>query len=518
VQPDGIIVQFGGQTPLNLARALKDAGAPIIGTSVEAIEAAEDREKFAAMIERLGLRQPPNGIARTIDEARAAAERIGYPVLVRPSFVLGGRAMEICYDQSQLERFAGAAFVAAEGQPVLIDSFLEGATEVDVDAIGDGVDVIVPGIMEHIEEAGVHSGDSACAIPPYSLPGPVVKEIRDAAEALARDLNVIGLMNVQFAVKWEEANPNSNSSGPLPLEGRDGEGVSAASGESTGTSSPLPGAGARTTALRSVAAGDRAHLVPPHRGEGTGGNHKRGPRPVVYVIEVNPRASRTAPFVAKATGMPVAKIAAKVMAGVSLREQGYTEDPIPHHVSVKESVFPFIKFAGVDIVLGPEMRSTGEVMGISERFSMAFAKSQLAAGTVLPKQGNVFISVADKGKPAIVDLAKRLHSLDYSLLATDGTAKVLEAADVPTRRVKKISEGHPNLLDFLTDGEVALVMNTPRGKGARTDEGKIRAAAVQAGVPCLTTIEAATAAVRAMEALREEEMQVQSLQDRFAGI
>jgi len=443
VHPDGIIVQFGGQTPLNLARALKDAGAPIIGTSVEAIEAAEDRAKFAAMIERLGLRQPANGMARTMDEARVVAERIGYPILVRPSFVLGGRAMEICYDQSQLEKFVAAAFIAAQGQPVLIDSFLEGAIEVDVDAISDGALVIVPGIMEHIEEAGVHSGDSACAIPPYSLPGPVVKEIRTAAEALARDLKVVGLMNVQFAVKEEDG------------------------------------------------------------------------RPIVYVIEVNPRASRTVPFVAKATGMPVAKIAAKAMAGVSLAEQGYTSDPIPRHVSVKESVFPFIKFAGVDIVLGPEMRSTGEVMGVSERFSMAFAKSQLAAGTVLPREGTIFISVADKGKPAIVELAKRLHHLGYSLLATDGTAKVLEAAEVPTRRVKKISEGHPNLLDFLTDGEVALVMNTPRGKGARTDEGKIRAAAVQAGVPCLTTIEAATAAVRAMEALRQEEMQVQALQDRF---
>ena len=444
VQPDGIIVQFGGQTPLNLARALQDAGAPIIGTSVDAIEAAEDREKFSAMIERLGLRQPANGIARNMSEARSIAEKIGYPILVRPSFVLGGRAMEICYDQSQLEKYVVAAFVAAQGQPVLIDSFLEGATEVDVDAISDGVDVIVPGIMEHIEEAGVHSGDSACAIPPYSLPGPVVKEIREAAVALARDLKVIGLMNVQFAVKWEDS------------------------------------------------------------------------KPIVYVIEVNPRASRTVPFVAKATGMPVAKIAAKVMAGVSLKEQGETEDPIPRHVSVKESVFPFIKFAGVDIVLGPEMRSTGEVMGISERFSMAFAKSQLAAGTVLPHQGNVFVSVAEKGKPAVVDLAKRLHDIGYKILATDGTAKVLEAADVPTRRVKKISEGHPNLLDFLSDGEVALVMNTPRGKGARTDEGKIRAAAVQAGVPCLTTIEAATAAVRAMEALRQETMQVESLQDRFA--
>jgi carbamoyl-phosphate synthase large subunit len=491
VQPDGIIVQFGGQTPLNLARALADAGAPIIGTSVDAIEAAEDREKFAKMIERLGLKQPPNGIARTMDEARVVAERIGYPLLVRPSFVLGGRAMEICYDQSQLERFVAEAFIVAQGQPVLIDSFLEGATEVDVDAVSDGTDVIVPGIMEHIEEAGVHSGDSACAIPPYSLPGPVVKEIRAAAEALARDLKVVGLMNVQFAVKWEADNLQS-SSGSLSLEGRAGEGGSdAVSASPSSSASPLPN--------------------PPPQGEGT----RKTPRPHVYVLEVNPRASRTVPFVAKATGMPVAKIAAKCMAGVSLQEQGFTRDPIPAHVSVKESVFPFIKFAGVDIVLGPEMRSTGEVMGVSERFSMAFAKSQLAAGTVLPSAGNIFVSVADKSKPAIVDLASRLHKLGYTLLATDGTARLLDAADIPTRRVKKISEGHPNLLDFLTDGDVALVMNTPRGKGARTDEGKIRAAAVQAGVPCLTTIEAATAAVWAMEALRQEEMQVQALQDRF---
>jgi carbamoyl-phosphate synthase large subunit len=469
VQPDGIIVQFGGQTPLNLARALADAGAPIIGTSVDAIEAAEDREKFSKMIERLGLKQPPNGMARTMDEARVVAEQIGYPILVRPSFVLGGRAMEICYDQVQLERFVAEAFIVAQGQPVLIDSFLEGATEVDCDAISDGIDVIVPGIMEHIEEAGVHSGDSACAIPPYSLPGPVVKEIRAAAEALARDLKVVGLMNVQFAVKWEE----------LRVASRE---------------------------LREKHAGTDSHSQLETR---------NSLLPTVYVLEVNPRASRTVPFVAKATGMPVAKIAAKVMVGVSLAEQGYTSDPVPSHVSVKESVFPFIKFAGVDIVLGPEMRSTGEVMGVSERFSMAFAKSQLAAGTVLPASGNIFVSVADKSKAGIVDLAFRLHGMGYTLLATDGTAKLLEAAGIPTRRVKKISEGHPNLLDFLTDGEVALVMNTPRGKGARTDEGQIRAAAVQAGVPCLTTIEAAAAAVRAMEALRNEEMQVQALQDRF---
>jgi len=444
VQPDGVIVQFGGQTPLNLARALKSAGVPIIGTSVSAIERAEDREKFQQLLDRLGLRQPDNGIARTMDQARSIADRIGYPLLVRPSFVLGGRAMEICYDRAQLEKYVAEAFVAAQGQPVLLDRFLESATEVDVDAVSDGTDVIVPGIMEHIEEAGVHSGDSACAIPPYSLAGPVVQEIRAATVAMARELNVVGLMNVQFAVREEEG------------------------------------------------------------------------RPALYVIEVNPRASRTVPFVAKATGMPVAKIAAKVMAGVSLAEQGATEDPVPSHVSVKESVLPFIKFAGVDIVLGPEMRSTGEVMGISSRFSIAFAKSQLAAGTVLPCSGNVFVSVADKAKLEIVELARRLHEMKFSLLATEGTAKVLNAANIPSQQVKKIREGHPNLLDFLADGEVALVMNTPRGKGARTDEGRIRAAAVGAGVPCLTTIEAATAAVAALEALRDEEMEVQALQDRFA--
>ena len=444
VEPDGVIVQFGGQTPLNLARALKNAGVPIIGTSVDAIEAAEDREQFQQLLQRLDLKQPANGIARTMDQARQIADKIGYPILVRPSFVLGGRAMEICYDKAQLEKYVAVAFVAAQGQPVLIDSFLEAATEVDVDAICDGTDVIVPGVMEHIEEAGVHSGDSACAIPPYSLPGPVVQELRDATEAMARELGVVGLMNVQFAVKEEDG------------------------------------------------------------------------KPVVYVIEVNPRASRTVPFVAKATGMPVAKIAAKVMAGVSLAEQGVTADPVPSHVSVKESVFPFIKFAGVDIVLGPEMRSTGEVMGISPRFSLAFAKSQLAAGTVLPTQGNIFVSVAERAKSQILDLASRLHKLGFTLLATEGTADVLTAGGVPSTPVKKIREGHPNLLDFLSDGEVALVLNTPLGKGARTDEGKIRAAAVQAGVPCITTLEAATAAVMAMEALCEEEMEVQALQDRFA--
>ena len=469
VNPDGVIVQFGGQTPLNLARALQDAGVAIIGTAVENIEAAEDREKFQQMLERLDLKQPSSGIARTMDQARRVAGEVGYPLLVRPSFVLGGRAMEICYDNSQLDKFVAEAFLAAQGQPVLLDRFLEGAVEVDVDAISDGTDVIVAGIMEHIEEAGVHSGDSACAIPSFSLPGPVIKEMREATVAMARELNVVGLMNVQFAVKWEEtADASSAQAGTSP----------------------------QASQLASRAS----------------------KRPTVYVIEVNPRASRTVPFVAKATGMPVAKIAAKVMAGVSLAEQGITEDPVPSHVSVKESVFPFIKFAGVDIVLGPEMRSTGEVMGISSRFSMAFAKSQLAAGNVLPQSGNVFVSVAQRAKAQIVDLARRLHAMGYKLLATEGTLAVLSAAGVPAQHVKKIREGHPNLLDYLSDREVALVMNTPRGKGARTDEGRIRAAAVQAGVPCLTTMEAATAAVMAMEALREEDMDVQSLQDRFATV
>lgn len=443
VQPDGVIVQFGGQTPLNLARALSSAGVPIIGTSVDTIEDAEDREKFQQLLRRLGLRQPANGIARTMNEARAEATRIGYPNLVRPSFVLGGRAMEICYDQSQLEKFVTEAFIVSQGQPVLIDRFLEDAIEVDVDAIGDGKRVIVAGIMEHIEEAGVHSGDSACALPPYSLAGPILQEIRDATYAMAQHMRVVGLMNVQYAIKREDG------------------------------------------------------------------------RQVLYVLEVNPRASRTVPFVAKATGMPLANVAAKVMAGISLDDQGIEGEPIPAHVSVKESVFPFVKFAGVDIVLGPEMRSTGEVMGVSERFSIAFAKSQLAAGVVLPLSGTIFISVASPAaKEHMVGLARRLVELGYSLLATQGTSKKFQEAGIPVEMVNKLQEGHPNLLDHLKNGNVQLIMNTPRGKGARTDEGRIRAAAVAHGIPCVTTIPAADACVRAMEALRQEGLTVQALQDR----
>ena len=444
IRPDGVIAQFGGQTPLNLARGLKDAGVPIIGTSVETIEAAEDRELFQRLIDELGLRQPPSGIARNLTEARREVQRIGFPALVRPSFVLGGRAMEICYDRVQFDRYVAEAFIVADGQPVLIDRFLEDAVEVDVDALSDGEACVIMGIMEHIEEAGVHSGDSACCIPPFSLTQPVLAEIREATHRLAKRLNVIGLMNIQFAVKIEDG------------------------------------------------------------------------RPAVYILEVNPRASRTVPFVAKATGVPVAKLATKVMTGMTLGELGVADEPIPRHVSIKESVLPFRKFAGVDIVLGPEMRSTGEVMGISDVFSLAFAKSQIAAGTLLPDSGNIFISLSPRHKDAAVGLGRDLRELGFRLLSTAGTASRLEAEGVEVTRVKKIAEGHPNLIDLLKNGEVHLILNTPSGKGARTDEGKIRAAAVQYGVPCITTIAAAEAAVRAMRAMRESPMAVESLQARYA--
>ncbi|TWU56379.1 Carbamoyl-phosphate synthase large chain [Rubripirellula tenax] len=445
VQPDGVIVQFGGQTPLNLARGLQEAGVPIIGTSVDTIDAAEDRELFQQLINELGLRQPPSGIARNMEQARIEGKKIGFPMLVRPSFVLGGRAMEICYDQPQFERYVAEAFVVADGQPVLIDRFLEDATEVDVDAVADGTDCVIMGIMEHIEEAGVHSGDSACAIPTFSLSEAVLTEIREATAKLAKRLKVIGLMNIQFAIKDEADGPK------------------------------------------------------------------------VYVLEVNPRASRTAPFVAKATGVPVAGIATKVMTGMTLKELGITSEPIPRHVSIKESVFPFRKFAGVDIVLGPEMRSTGEVMGISDDFSMAFAKSQIAAGSVLPEAGKIFMSLSSRHKDAVVSIGADLIGLGFELLATSGTATRLKEAGVAVTQVKKIAEGHPNLIDFLKNDDVQLILNTPSGKGARTDEGRIRAAAVQAGVPCITTIAAAEVAVKAMKAMKVGSMKVESLQSRYAS-
>ncbi len=443
IQPDGVIVQFGGQTPLNLARALVTAGVPIIGTSVETIEAAEDREKFQKLLQKLDLKQPANGIARTMNQARNVAETVGFPSLVRPSFVLGGRAMEICYDKTQFEKYVAEAFMVSQGEPVLIDRFLEDAIEVDVDCICDGTHVTIAGVMEHIEEAGVHSGDSACCLPTHSLPKATVDEIRAATVAMALKLRVVGLMNVQFAVKKEDGVFN------------------------------------------------------------------------VYVLEVNPRASRTVPFVAKATGMPVAAIAAKIMAGMSLVELDATAEIIPKAYSVKESVFPFRKFVGVDIVLGPEMRSTGEVMGISHTFPLAFAKSQLAAGVVFPTEGRIFISVSARHKEAASGLARRLHAMGFKILATAGTAKRLEEDGVPVERVKKIIEGNPNLIDHMKNDSVAMILNTPNGKGARTDEGRIRATAVQYGVPCITTLPAAEAAVTAMEALLDEELEVEALQDRL---
>jgi carbamoyl-phosphate synthase large subunit len=437
VQPMGVVVQFGGQTPLNLARALEAAGVPIIGTSPESIDLAEDRERFRLVIERLGLRQPPNGSATHYDEARRIAERIGYPVVVRPSFVLGGRAMEIVYDEPSLARYIEQAVEASPEHPVLIDKFLEDASEVDVDAVCDGTRTVVGGVMEHIEEAGIHSGDSACAIPPFSLPESVVAELKKQTYALAEALNVRGLMNIQFAVK-------------------DGE---------------------------------------------------------VYVLEVNPRASRTVPFVSKATGLNLAQAAARVMVGRTLEQQGITAEPVPTYVSVKESVFPFAKFPGVDIVLGPEMRSTGEVMGIDTDFPAAFAKSQLAAHSRLPQSGTVFVSVAARDRKAIVPIASRLAALGYKLMCTGGTGQALTAEGISVATVRKIHEGRPNLLDHLANGAIALIVNTPSGKGARTDEGRIRAAAVSHGVPCITTINGAKAAVGALERIRAGELNVYALQD-----
>ncbi|HUQ72434.1 MAG TPA: ATP-grasp domain-containing protein, partial [Planctomycetaceae bacterium] len=411
-----MIVQFGGQTPLNLAKGLEAAGVKIVGTSPDMIDAAEDRERFQQILERLDLRQPPNGMASDAETARHIAERIGYPVLVRPSYVLGGRAMEICYDSESVLRYMTEAVNVSPDRPVLIDKFLEEAIEVDVDAISDGVTTVVGGVMEHIEEAGVHSGDSACVLPPYSLPQHVVDEIKQATYALATALEVRGLMNIQFAVKHDDNNFQ------------------------------------------------------------------------VYILEVNPRASRTSPFVSKATDVSLAKLAAKVMVGVSLIEQGFTEEVVPQHISVKESVFPFNRFAGVDIILGPEMKSTGEVMGIDSDFSIAFAKSQIAAGNKLPTSGTVFVSLAGRHKHQMIPQVARLKELGFRIVCTGGTARVFREAGLEVESIRKLQEGRPNLLDLMANKEIQFIFNTPSGKGARTDEGKIRAAAVMNGVTCVTTL------------------------------
>ncbi len=473
LQPDGVIVQFGGQTPLNLARGLEAAGVPIIGTSPDMIDAAEDRERFQAILEQLGLRQPPNGIATTVEAARLHAARIGYPVLVRPSYVLGGRAMQICYDEAQLNAYMAEAVEASQDHPVLIDKFLEDAIEVDVDAVSDGELTLVGGVMEHIEEAGVHSGDSACALPPYSLPPAVIEEIKQATYSLARALNVRGLMNIQFAVKRESGLPNPESSTGRP--------------ESSAALDPA------------LSAPDSPYIV--------------------YILEVNPRASRTSPFVSKATGLPLARLAAKVAAGVSLREQGYTTEVWPTYSSVKESVFPFQRFAGVDIILGPEMRSTGEVMGIDQRFEAAFAKSQLAAGIDLPREGKVFISMAGPHKQAMIEPARRLQHMGFKLLCTSGTAEVFQRAGLEVEVVRKVQEGRPNLLDYMANGDVQFIFNTPSGKGSRTDEGRIRAAAVTYGVPCVTTLPGCFVMVRAIEyVLKHPQPEVRALQEWIASL
>ncbi|HVS35577.1 MAG TPA: carbamoyl-phosphate synthase large subunit, partial [Gemmataceae bacterium] len=447
MQPAGLIVQFGGQTPLNLARALADAGAPIIGTSVDSIDEAEDRKLFQELVDRLQLKQPANGTVRDLQQAIHVARRIGYPVLVRPSFVLGGRGMQIVYDEVGLTRYAEQAIDLSQGKPLLIDKFLESAVEVDVDCISDGTRTVIGGVMQHIEEAGIHSGDSACVIPPHSLPPAVVAEIRRQTRELARELKVKGLMNVQFAV---------------------------------------------TGLANTLASGGRQ---PPDWSPNQGADAPRSP--TIYVLEVNPRASRTAPFVSKATGVPLARLASLVMVGKTLDELGLFDDPTPTHFSVKESVFPFNKFPGVDILLGPEMRSTGEVMGIDDGFPMAFAKSQMAANSALPLSGLIFISVADRDKPEAAAIGQALTEMGYRIVSTRGTAAALRSAGVAVQEVPKIQEGRPNLLDRMKNDEIALVINTPSGKGTRTDESKIRAAAVANGVTCITTIAAAHAAVEA---------------------
>ena len=436
-KPLGAIVQFGGQTPLKLARGLERAGIRILGTSVDAIDAAEDRELWARVVEELRLLQAENGIARSLDEALTIARRIGYPVMVRPSFVLGGRAMEVVYDDEQLTHYGTEAVQASEERPILIDRFLKDATEVDVDCVGDGKDYVVAGVMEHIEEAGIHSGDSACALPPFSLPKKVVAEISRQALALARHLHVIGCMNVQFAVQRDR----------------------------------------------------------------------------IYVLEANPRASRTVPFVGKATGVAWAKVAALCTVGKSLKEQGVTETPSPPHLSVKEAVFPFHRFSKADTILGPEMRSTGEVMGIDDSFPRAFAKAQIAAGNALPLEGRVFVSVRDDDKPGAAELAARLVKAGFEVVATSGTAQYLRQRGVPCETVLKVAEGRPHIVDKLIDGTIALVFNTTSGKQAIDDSYSIRRQTLLHGIPYFTALTSFRAAVSAIEALREGPLTVKSLQE-----
>src|SRR5438309_10622008 len=436
-RPKGVVVQLGGQTPLQLTKPLDAAAVTSLGTPPDSIDVAEDRERFEALARRLGIPQPPNGTARSVEEAVQAAQRIGYPVLVRPSYVLGGRAMEIVYDDASLRAYFERAARVAPEHPVLIDRFLEDAFEGDVDAIADGTRCVIGGVMQHIEDAGVHSGDSACVLPPYLIGDRQVEEMRRHTQAFARALNVIGLMNVQYAVK----------------------------------------------------------------------------NGVVYVLEVNPRASRTVPFVSKATGVPLAKLAAAVISGRTLDDLGLPDELPVAGVAVKEAVFPFTKLPGVDTVLGPEMRSTGEAMGFADSFGMAFAKAQIAADGSLPLEGAVFVTVNDSDKPTVVPIARRLHELGFRILATEGTAKHLRARGIPAERVAKVHERRPNAIDLIVSGEVHLLINTPLGKFTQQDDYAIRRAALVHRVPYTTTMSAASAACDAIIALRSRTGSVRSLQE-----
>jgi carbamoyl-phosphate synthase large subunit len=437
----GVIVQLGGQTPLKLAAELQAAGVPILGTSPDSIDLAEDRERFARLVGKLNLKQPANGIARSRDEALRVAERIGYPVLLRPSYVLGGRGMEVVDGPQQLDHYIATAVAVSGSSPVLIDRYLRDAIEVDVDAISDGDEVVVCGVLQHIEEAGVHSGDSACAIPPHSLSPEIVREIERQTRDLARALKVKGLMNVQFAVQGED----------------------------------------------------------------------------VYLIEVNPRASRTVPFVAKAIGRPVAKFAARVMAGEKLAEIGEIRHGLDY-IAVKGPVFPFARFPGTDPVLGPEMKSTGEVMGIDSDFDIAFAKALLGAGMVLPQGGTAFVSVKDADKDNILPAVEKLVELGFNIIATGGTAAHLEAKGLPVSPINKVAQGRPHIVDRLLDGEVALVFNTTEGWQSLKDSHSIRATTLAKRVPYFTTAAASIAAARAIEAVRGHALEVASLQSYYSRL
>ncbi|NCX44346.1 MAG: carbamoyl-phosphate synthase large subunit, partial [Betaproteobacteria bacterium] len=454
-KPLGVIVQYGGQTPLKLALALEKEGVPIIGTSPESIDMAEDRERFQKLLHELDLLQPPNRTARTEAEAMKLAAEIGYPLVVRPSYVLGGRAMEIVHEKKQLERYMREAVKVSNDSPVLLDRFLNDAIEVDVDCISDGERVFIGGVMEHIEQAGVHSGDSACSLPPYSLPAPLIDVLKQQTEAMAKALKVVGLMNVQFAIQHVDASGRDN--------------------------------------------GDQAL------------------EPRVYVLEVNPRASRTVPFVSKVTGLPLAKIAARVMVGRSLADQQIGAEVRPSYFSVKEAVFPFVKFPGVDILLGPEMKSTGEVMGVGKTFGEAFVKSQLGAGTRLPEKGTVFISVRQSDKSRVVGVARGLCDLGFRLTATKGTAAVLREQGIAVEIVNKVQDGRPHIVDMIKNGDIDLVINTVEEKpNAIADSRSIRTTTLAQRVTVFTTIAGASAAVEGMRAMKS--LDVYALQQLHASL